>query len=291
MLRAALTITLISIPLTLGADLWAQGQESPPPEDVERIIEEILQLRGEAEALLETLPPELREEVERRWIELQLAPPELPDEEASQSAPTVAAPPEPDAGPEDLSPVPAEIAPSQQPTPDPGPDSELEPALESEAAEVLPDPEPEPEPEPAKECDSLGPLDTNSDGIISADDRNWRYLRLRADMGGRSTSMGDLESLYDLDIREIDVNLRFYKLADGFTGDITLDDRIRFELLSKRKSGRRSMILFIQASRLGRGGGLQLVDSSGALLAGDQPLAPGVALQTAEGARLPLLCP
>ncbi len=60
MLRAALTITLISIPLTLGADLWTQGQESPPPEDVERIIEEILQLRGEAQALLETLPPELR---------------------------------------------------------------------------------------------------------------------------------------------------------------------------------------------------------------------------------------
>ncbi|MGB5401626.1 MAG: hypothetical protein WBO71_15545, partial [Thermoanaerobaculia bacterium] len=148
MLRAALTITLISIPLTLGADLWAQEQESPPPEDVERIIEEILQLRGEAEALLETLPPELREEVERRWIELQVAPPELLDREASQSAPAVAAPPEPDSGPEDLSPVPAEIAPSQQPTPGPGPDAELEPALESEAAEVLP--------EPAKECDSLG---------------------------------------------------------------------------------------------------------------------------------------
>ena len=78
---------------------------------------------------------------------------------------------------------------------------------------------------------------------------------------------------------------------DGFTGDITLDDRIRFELLSKRKSGRRSMILFIQASRLARGGDLLLVDSSGALLAGDQPLAPGVALQTSEGKRLPLLCP
>lgn len=289
MLRAALTITLISIPLTLGADLWAQGQESPPPDEIERILEEILQLRGEAEALLETLPPELREEVERRWIELQVASPELPDEEASQSAAPVAAPPEPDAGPEDLAPVPSEIAPSQQPTADPGPDAELEPALESEAAEVLPGPEPEPE--PAKECDSLGPLDTNSDGIISADDRNWRYLRLRADMGGKSTSMGDLESLYDLNIREIDVNLRFYKLADGFTGDITLDDRIRFELLSKRKSGRRSMILFVQASRMARGGGLQLVDSSGALLAGDQPLAPGVALQTAEGSRLPLLCP
>ncbi len=103
--------------------------------------------------------------------------------------------------------------------------------------------------------------------------------------------MGDLESPYDLGFREIDVNLRFYKLADGFTGDITLDDRIRFELVSKRKSGRRSMILFIQASRMARGGGLQLVDSSGALLAGDQPLAPGVALQTAEGSRLPLLCP
>ncbi len=99
--------------------------------------------------------------------------------------------------------------------------------------------------------------------------------------------MVDLESLYDLDIREIDVNLRFYKLSDGAAGDIFIDDPIRFELLGKRKSSRRSMILFIQASRLARSGELQLVDPSGALLAGDQPLAPGVALQTAEGKRLP----
>jgi hypothetical protein len=110
-------------------------------------------------------------------------------------------------------------------------------------------------------------------------------------MGGGSTELGDLESLYDLGIREIDVNLGFYKLADGAAGDIRIDDRIRVELFSKRKPGRRSMILFIQASRLARSGDLRLVDRSGALLAGDQPLAPGVALETAEGKRLPLLCP
>ena len=278
MLRAALTLAIISIPLTLGADLWAQDQESPPPEDVERIIEEILQLRGEADALLEALSPELRDEVERRWEELQAAPPEDLGEGASDPVSSIADSPEP----ADTAPVPAEVGATAVPEP------ELEPEAEDQspaASEVVS------EPEPAKECDSLGPLDTNGDGVISASDRNWRYLRLRADMGGRSTNMVELESLYDLDIREIDVNLRFYELDDGAAGDIFIDDRIRFELLSKRKSGRRSMILFIQASRLARGGSLRLVDGSGALLAGDQPLAPGVALQTAEGSRLPLLCP
>ena len=286
MLRAALTTAIISISLTLGADLWAQDQESPPPEDVERIIEEILQLRGEAEALLETLPPELREKVERRWLGLQVVPPEVPAEAVSQPAPTVEAPPEPDAGREGSASPPAEMAPAQEPTTEPEPETELEPAPESEPSVIS-----EVEPEPAKECDSLGPFDSNGDGVISASDRNWRYLRLRADIGGKSTSMGDLESLYDLGIREIDVNLRFYKSDDGAAGDIFIDDRIRFKLLSKRKSVRRSMILFIQASRLARGGSLRLIDGSGALLAGDQPLAPGVALQTAEGSRLPLLCP
>ena len=282
MVRTALIVFLLLTPLTQVMPLWAQEQESPPPEDVERIIEEILRLRGEADALLEALSPELRDEVERRWEELQAAPPEDLGEGASDPVSSTADSPDPD----DTAPVPAEVGATAVPEP------ELEPEAEDQspaASEVVS--EPEPEPEPAKECDSLGPLDTNGDGVISASDRNWRYLRLRADMGGRSTNMVDLESLYDLDIREIDVNLRFYKLSDGAAGDIFIDDRIRFELLSKRKSGRRSMILLIQASRLARSGELQLVDPSGALLAGDQPLAPGVALQTAEGSRLPLLCP
>ena len=280
MVRTALIVFLLLTPLTQVMPLWAQGQESPSPEDVERIIEEILRLRGEADALLEALSPELRDEVERRWEELQAAPPEDLGEGASDPVSSIADSPEPD----DTAPVPAEVGATAVP--------ELEPEAVDQspaASEVVS--EPEPEPEPAKECDSLGPLDTNGDGVISATDRNWRYLRLRADTGGRSTNMVDLESLYDLDIREIDVNLRFYKLSDGAAGDIFIDDRIRFELLGKRKSSRRSMILFIQASRLARSGELQLVDPSGALLAGDQPLAPGVALQTAEGKHLPLLCP
>lgn len=280
MVRTALIVILLLTPLTQVMPLWAQGQESPPPEDVERVIEEILRLRGEAAELLEALSPELRDEVERRWEELQAASPEEIGEGASDPVSSSADSPDQD----DTASVPAEIQATEVPEPELEPeDGDQSPA----ASEVVS----ESEPEPAKECDSLGPLDTNGDGVISASDRNWRYLRLRADIGDRSTNMVELESLYDLDIREIDVNLRFYKLSDGAAGDIFIDDRIRFELLGKRKSSRRSMILFIQASRLARSGELQLVDPSGALLAGDQPLAPGVALQTAEGSRLPLLCP
>jgi len=284
MVRTALIVILLLTPLTRVMPLWAQDQKAPPPEDVERIIEEILRLRGEADALLEALSPEIRDEVERRWKELQASPPESLGVGEPEPASSIADSPEPD----DTVSVPGEVGATAVPEP------ELEPEAEDQStatSEMVSEPEPEPEPEPAKECDSLGPLDTNGDGVISASDRNWRYLRLRADTGGRSTNMVDLESLYDLDIREIDVNLRFYKLSDGAAGDVFIDDRIRFELLSKRKSSRRSMILFIQASRLARSGELRLVDPSGALLAGDQPLAPGVALQTAEGKRLPLLCP
>ena len=99
-----------------------------------------------------------------------------------------------------------------------------------------------------------------------------------------------LESLYELGIREIDVNLRFFKMDDDSTGDITIDDRIRFHLFNKRKSGMRSAILFVQAGRLARGE-MSLVDSAGSLLAGDQALAPGMALKTEDGQRLPILCP
>jgi hypothetical protein len=295
MLRPALIVMLVCGPILVGAQLRAQDEEVPSPEDIERIIEDILELRGQAASLLEALPPELKREVERRWLELQTAAAEVVAEEAPQDESIVETPSEPAIPvaaeatdpPSDLPPPPE---PDSQPTLEPEP--ELEPTVTSEeVSEPAPESMPEPEPEPAKECDSLGPFDTNGDGVISAADRNWRYLRLRADMGGRSTDMGDLESLYDLEIREIDVNLRFYKLSDGAAGDIFIDDRIRFDLLGKRKSSRRSMILFVQASRLARSGELQLVNSSGALLAGDQPLAPGVALQTAEGSRLPLLCP
>jgi len=297
MLRPALIFILVCAPILVGSQLWAQDEEAPSSEDIERIIEQILELREQAETLLETLPPELREEIERRWLELQNPPAEVVAEEAPQEEPIVETPSEP------AIPVAAEATdPQPDLPPPPGPDSppmlepepEFEPTVTSEeVSEPAPEgmPEPEPEPEPAKECDSLGPFDTNGDGVISAADRNWRYLRLRADMGGRSADMVDLESLYDLEIREIDVNLRFFKMADGATGDIFVDDRVRFELLGKRKSSRRTKILFIQASRLARGGALWVVDRSGSLLAGDQPLAPGMALQTAAGKRLPLLCP
>ena len=159
------------MPLSQGAIVWAQDDELPSPEDVERIIEEILELRGQAESLLETLTPELREEVERRWLELQSPPAEVVAEEVPQAEPIVDIPSEP------ASPVTAEATAPQSDLP-PQPEPEPQPTLETEAElepTATPDeisepaseskPEPEPEPELAKECDSLGPFDTNEDGV------------------------------------------------------------------------------------------------------------------------------
>ena len=286
MLRAALIVLLALLPLYQGTILWAQDDESAPSEDIERIIEEILRLRGEAEALLESLPPELREEVERRWKELQTTPSEALVEEVSPPDAVEGGPPEPLPAEEKAPPESIESA-TEAPTVEETErqlDLEEEPVATSGSA-----PEPEPEPEPANECDSLGPFDTNGDGVISAFDRNWRYLRLQTGITANVAKSIDLESLYELGIREIDVNLRFYKLADGSSGDITLDDRIRFHLFGKRKADRKTAVLVLQADRLARGD-LKLVDASGALLAGDQALAPGMALQTKDGQRLPILC-
>jgi hypothetical protein len=282
--RAALIVIFAWMLSSPAAAVWEQDEQSPPPEEMEKIIQEILELRGEAAALLESLSPEQREEVERRWEELRASPPEAPAEPVLRPETVLEGEPEQQVERDEPVPGPTESTAAPASTAEARPQLDLEddPASPSELAS---------EPDPARECDSLAPLDTNGDGVISAGDRAWRYLRLRADLGANSVSQGALESLYDLDIREIDVNLRFYKLADGASGDISIADRIRFDLIGKRRSDRRSLALYIQASRLSRGGELRLVDASGGLLAGDQPLVPGVALQSTDGRLLPLLCP
>jgi hypothetical protein len=140
-------------------------------------------------------------------------------------------------------------------------------------------------------CGTLTAFDSNEDGLVTGADRYWRYFRLELEGGAAAAESSGPASLYDLGIRSIQVELDFYTTADKETGDIDVNDVIRLELLGKGHPAGASGVLVIDADRLARGGEVKLVDGAGGLLAGPQALRPGQALATADGGRLPLLCP
>ncbi|MEE9562925.1 MAG: hypothetical protein V3W50_07645 [Thermoanaerobaculia bacterium] len=273
---AWLIIACLAAPVMLGAEETAEAM----PQSTAEIIERILALRREMEALLEVLPPELQEEIERRWRELQEA-------EAARAASHV---------PQVESTGRAEVAVlSPVPTPDTIPVVESPEAttaiVPEPSAPEPPAPESEPEPEIVPVCGTLTPFDTNEDGLVSGADRYWRYLRLELEGGGASLEAQGPSGLYELGIRTIDVNLNFFTTPDKEKGDIDVDEAIHIELVGKGRLAGESGVLVIDADRLARGGEIKLVDGSGTLLAGIQTLRPGLALETADGSRLPLLCP
>jgi hypothetical protein len=301
---AWLIIACLAAPVVLGAEETAEAK----PQSTAEIIERILELRREMEALLEVLPPELQEEIERRWRELQeteaaRAASHLPQVESTGRAQVAVVPPAPapeqaavfEPGPESTARARvAVVPPAREAEPEPTPDSipVVEPPAVTTAIVPTPSaPESEPEPAPVPVCGTLTPFDSNDDGLLSAADRYWRYLRLELEGSGASLEAQAPSSLYELGIRTIDVNLKFFTTPDKERGDIDVDEAIHIELVGKGRLAGESGVLVIDADRLARGGEIKLVDGSGTLLAGIQALRPGLALETADGSRLPLLCP
>jgi hypothetical protein len=310
MWKSTLTVWLIIAWLVAPLALEAEESSEARPQSTAEIIERILELRREMEALLEVLPPQLQEEIERRWQEIQEAEAAraaslLPQVESTGRAEVAVVLP----GPEPVQtatfePRPestaragvAVVPPTPEAEPEPAPDPT--PVVESPAA-VVPEstaPEPlapasEPEPVTVPVCGTLTPFDSNDDGVLSAADRYWRYLRLELEGGGAGAEAQGPSSLYDLGIRTIDVNLKFFTTPDKETGDIDVDEAIHIELVGKGRLVGNSGVLVIDGDRLARGGEVQLVDGAGTQLAGIQALRPGLALETADGSRLPLLCP
>ncbi len=127
---------------------------------------------------------------------------------------------------------------------------------------------------------------------MSGADRYWRYLRLWTGSGDDEPRPSELASLYELEIRELDVGLSRFRTSDEIRGDIvTDDDGIRLDLLGRAASLAASALLVIDAGRLARGGELRLVDSDGEPLAGYRVLRPGVTLESADGSSWPIGCP
>ena len=73
MSKTTLIVWLVIACLASPPLLDSQEKTEARPQSTAEIIERILELRREMEALLEVLPPELQEEIERRWQEIKEA--------------------------------------------------------------------------------------------------------------------------------------------------------------------------------------------------------------------------
>lgn len=220
----------------------------------EETIERILELRAQLQDLVESLPPELRDEVERRWRQRQAEPP----------APTPPTPSEP---------TPAATAPAIA----------SEPAVEptAEAAPVATE-------QPG--CGGFHLLDTDDDGLVSGGDRQWRFLRVWFDNGDGEIDSEEIESLLALGVRSLDTQLRFYNDDGGGTEDVDVADVIELRGIGKRPKDRRSGVLVVDADRLERDGVLRLEDPEGRPASGYEVLSALHRFVLRDGRSLPILC-
>jgi hypothetical protein len=268
-LRPLLRLTLLSISLFAAAllvkpPIAAAGPRSAD-DDQEETIRRILDLRSEAEALLESLPPETRAEVERRWRDRQPPPvePSLPE---PAEPPTIEVP-------TPTATLPPEVLPQPQV------ETPAEPMMEK--AETTVD-------EPI--CGGFQLLDSDHNGLVSGADRQWRFLRLWFDNGDGQPEDDEIESLYTLGVEAIDVGLRFYTNSSGDSEDIDIDDTIQLRNVGKRGQRRRIGTLVVDSDRLARDGVVTLTDLQGYPLTGVQPLSGDRSLALAGGPPTPISC-
>jgi len=262
------------VALTLLIPAAIKAQETPQATDAadpEVIIEQILELREQLEALLSALPPELRQEVERRWQERRQ------ETESKTPSPSDPSSPSPDI---------AETVKERHESPE----TLTEPAVEVVTESATESLEPAVPSEP--ECVHLAAFDTNGDHVVSAADKYWRYLRLWNDNGdGVVDEDLEIESLFELDIREIRVELDTYSLPDDILGDIEVQDTVTLWLGDAKGRAPKPAVLVVQAERMSRGGEIWFEDASGKVLTGYQAIGPSVFSETENGTRLPLVCP
>jgi len=135
--------------------------------------------------------------------------------------------------------------------------------------------EPAPIADRGPRCRPLAVLDTDGDGQVSGSDRHWRHLYLRLDDG-------EVLSLFDLDIRQVAVELDEYTTDRDFVGEVSVGDEAVFHLVPRRRGPSRGS-LAIDADGLRRGDGLSLVDREGRPLEGIQVLSAGSAVVDADG--------
>lgn len=271
--------------LFLTPTVWGRQSDSADgPVDHQETMEEILVLRRQLEALLATLPPELRKEVERQWRD------QLEEGEVPPATPAVT---EPVAGTETIQPENlsdgAIAVPGVMTGAEPEESTPIDEITESSLTATTPDLTTSHELPPP--CVHLAAFDSNHDRVVSASDRYWRYLRLWSDNGdGIVDEELEIDSLYELGIREIRVELDYYGLPNNVSGDITVGEQVQLILIDPKRNSAAPATLVVQAGRMARGGEIWIADQSGTVLDGYQSIGPTIVAETSGGQRLPLVC-
>ena len=253
-----LTASLVSTPIAVESAA-IEVADSPEIDDQEEVILQILELRQQIEDLLGALPPEVRREVERRWQERQPVTEAEPAERVVTTAPVVD---------KTHAPLPSEETSPEDP--------------ETPADEIA---------ESSLPCGGFHLLDTNGDGLVSGGDRQWRFLRLWFDNGDANLEETELESLFELGVRQIDVSLRFYTNEDGDSEDVDAGELIELVQVGTGNSPRRTGALVINADRLTRDEVLTISGPDGDPLSGFQPLSAESFLASETLDRIPVICP
>lgn len=152
---------------------------------------------------------------------------------------------------------------------------------------------------PPASCNTLALFDSNEDGKVSASDRSWRHLYLWSDADGDGVMQdAEVQSAYDRGIRSLDVRLDTFLRSDG---DKTLPSEIevdRYIVLDTSGDGFDSTarmiddgVLLVDAGKLGRGDGPDLLDETGLPLAGLQAFRANLSLEAVREKPEKFTCP
>lgn len=266
-------VVVLSGLLALSIAGPAQSGPGEPEQTPEEVVAEILELHRRIEALLDRLPADLRQEVERRLSE-------APAEPDTQPAST------PEADPSITSV--AESAAGSEPEPEP--DAPVPIAAGDPVAPDVPEPDPDPSSPPA--CNTLLAFDSNADGAITGADRYWRHLYLWIDRNNNGAiDDKEVEHLFQHDIADISLSLRRFGGKKGASGNIDRGEYVVFYLFSRRSKRSEDGVLVVDADDLRRSGGPSLETIDGDVLEGMQPFRRGLAMRSEDGVATGLNCP
>jgi hypothetical protein len=148
-------------------------------------------------------------------------------------------------------------------------------------------------------CNTLALFDSNGDGKVSANDRSWRHLYLWSDADGDGVMQdAEVQSAYDRGVRSLDVRLDTFLRIDGDTTATSEVEVDRYIVLDTSGDGFDSTarmiddgVLVVDAGKLGRGDGPDLMDETGLPLDGLQAFRAGLGLTLASGDSQALSCP
>lgn len=126
----------------------------------------------------------------------------------------------------------------------------------------------------ARACRGLRLLDHDGDGALTGADRYWRHLYL--DLGSDRAMTEEPISVFEAGVRRIALDLRSFVDDSDRVGYLEFGERVRLDVVVRRRRGVESGVLIVDADDLARFGGPRIQNAEGELLGGWQPLRRGL---------------